>query len=101
MAQAGRFVVELDLIAYSAVSRTLLVARAEVTSRVIMSERENLWRDFEAMAKRPLSERIRYGFIWTYKPVLDDAPYRSFETMEDYRQWCEANLPKWLGFARV
>jgi len=43
---------------------------------------------------------MRYAFIKTYKPVLDDAPYRSFETMEDYRRWCEANLPDWLGYGR-
>ena len=36
----------------------------------------------------------------TYRPVLDDAPYRSFETMEEYRRWCEENLPDWLGFSR-
>jgi len=66
-----------------------------------VDDSEATWREFEAMAKRPLSLRIRYGFIHTYKPVLDDAPYRSFETMEEYRQWCEQNLPKWLGFARV
>ena len=53
------------------------------------------------MAKRPLSQRIRYGFIHTYRPVLDDAPYRSFDSMKEYRAWCETNLPKWLGFARV
>jgi hypothetical protein len=35
------------------------------------------------------------------KPVLDDAPYRSFETMADYRRWCEDNLPSWLGYRRV
>ncbi len=66
-----------------------------------MSERDQSWREFEAIAKRPLSQRIRYGFIKTYKPVSDDAPYRSFDTMEEYRQWCETNLPGWLGFARV
>ncbi len=66
-----------------------------------MNDRDALWRDFEAMSRRTLEQRIRYGFIWTYKPVLDDAPYRSFETMEAYRKWCEENLPRWLGFARV
>ncbi len=66
-----------------------------------MTEHGELWREFEAMEKRPLSLRIRYGFVYTYKPVLDDAPYRSFETMEQYRLWCEAHLPNWLGFARV
>jgi len=57
--------------------------------------------EFEAAAKRPLETRMRYAFIHTYKPVLDDAKYRSFNSMEDYRQWCEANLPVWLGYARV
>ena len=57
-------------------------------------------KEFEAAAKRPLKQRMRYAFIRTYKPVLDDASYRSFATMEEYRQWCEANLPEWLGYSR-
>jgi hypothetical protein len=57
--------------------------------------------EFEAAARRPLAVRMRYAFIHTYKPVLDDAPYRSFETMEEYREWCEKNLPEWLGYGRV
>ena len=57
--------------------------------------------DFEAAARRPLDVRLRYAFIHTYKPVLDDASYRSFDTMEEYRRWCEANLPEWLGYGRV
>ena len=55
---------------------------------------------FEVAARRPLKQRFKYAFIKTYKPVLDDAKYRSFETMEDYRQWCEENLPEWLGYSR-
>ena len=57
--------------------------------------------EFEAAARRPLRTRLRYAFIKTYKPVLDDAPYRSFNTMADYRRWCEANLPDWLGYGRL
>jgi len=57
--------------------------------------------EFEAAARRPLKTRFRYSFIHTYKPVLDDEPYRAFDTMEDYRRWCEANLPDWLGYGRV
>ena len=57
--------------------------------------------EFQAAARRPLALRMRYAFIHTYKPVLDDAPYRSFNTMEEYRQWCEKNLPSWLGYARI
>lgn len=57
--------------------------------------------EFEAAARRPLALRLRYAFVRTYKPVLDDAPYRSFERMSDYRQWCETQLPQWLGYGRV
>ena len=57
--------------------------------------------EFEAAAKRPLAQRWRYAFIYTYKPVLDDAKYRSFDSMEEYRRWCERNLPEWLGYGRV
>jgi len=57
--------------------------------------------EFEAAARRPLEQRMRYAFIRTYKPVLDDAKYRSFETMADYRRWCENELPDWLGYGRV
>ena len=57
--------------------------------------------EFEAAAKRPLAQRFRYAFIKTYKPVMDDAKFRSFETMTDYRQWCEENLPDWLGYGRI
>jgi hypothetical protein len=41
---------------------------------------------------------MQYSFIHTYKPVLDDAPYRAFDTMEEYRQWCRENLPAYLGY---
>ncbi len=57
--------------------------------------------EFEAAARRPLALRMKYAFIRTYKPVLDDADYRSFDSMEDYRRWCQENLPDWLGYGRV
>ena len=44
---------------------------------------------------------MRYAFIKTYRPVLDDVKYRSFETMAEYREWCERELPDWLGYGRV
>jgi hypothetical protein len=56
--------------------------------------------EFEAASRRSLETRFKYSFIKTYKPVLDDAPYRSFETMEEYRKWCDENLPDWLGYKR-
>jgi hypothetical protein len=57
--------------------------------------------DFEAAARRPLSQRLQYAFIKTYKPVLDDASYRSFESTAEYRRWCNENLPSWLGYGEV
>ena len=50
---------------------------------------------------RPLHLRIKYGFYWTYKPVMDDAPWRSFDSTAAYRAWCEANLPEYLGYKRA
>ncbi len=57
--------------------------------------------EFEAAARRPLPQRFRYAFVRTYKPVLDDARFRSFETTAAYRKWCAENLPDWLGYGRV
>ena len=79
-------------------STNRLLANGEEESVVIPPD----WlAEFEAAARRPLEVRMRYSFIHTYKPVMDDATYRSFDTMEDYRRWCEENLPSWLGYGRV
>ncbi len=60
------------------------------------------WREeFEAAARRPLPLRMRYAFIQTYKPVLDDVPFRSWDSTAKYREWCERHLPDWLGYGRV
>ena len=60
------------------------------------------WAEFREQCRRqmarPIEERIKYGFCRMYKPVLDDAPYRVFETMAEYRKWCADNLPDYLGF---
>lgn len=73
----------------------------ELAMRVPTSDELREWEaHFEAAARRTLKLRFKYAFIRTYKPVLDDAPYRSFETTAEYRAWCEANLPSWLGYGR-
>lgn len=56
--------------------------------------------DFQAANQRTLRERWNYSFIHTYKPILDDEAYRSFETLKQYRDWCEQNLPSWLGYGQ-
>jgi hypothetical protein len=45
--------------------------------------------------------RLKYGFNRVHKPVLDDTPWRSFDSMAAYRAWCEENLPEYLGFKRA
>jgi hypothetical protein len=32
---------------------------------------------------------------------MDDAKSRAWDTTADYRQWCEDNLPSWLGYGRA
>ena len=63
------------------------------------------WIDFRDQCRRqmqrPLELRIKYGFYRTYKPVLDDAKWRAFDTMAEYRAWCAANLPEYLGYKPV
>ena len=43
--------------------------------------RSEWFEDFEAAARRPLAQRWRYAFIRTYKPVMDDAKFRAFDTI--------------------
>ena len=60
---------------------------------------EELWREqCRRQMARPLALRERYGFVSVYRPVMDDAPYRIFNTMADYRKWCDENLPAYLGY---
>lgn len=54
--------------------------------------------EFEAAASRSLEQHVNNSFIKTYKPVLDDAEFRSWESTAEYRQWCRDNLPEWLGY---
>ena len=72
------------------------VTELEQRARAMGIDPENL-ADFEAARRRPLSQRMRM-FVRTYKPVMDDAPFRAFATTTDYRRWCNENLPAWLGY---
>lgn len=51
--------------------------------------------------KRSVQDRMRYGFCYVYKPVLDDAPWRSFDSTAAYRKWCRENLPEYLGYGEL
>lgn len=58
-------------------------------------------KEFEISLKRSVLERVRRGFIKTYRPVMDNAPYRIFSRMQDYKSWCEKKLPEWLGYGKT
>ena len=55
----------------------------------------------ERSLQRSIEDRMRYGFNYVYKPVLDDAEWRSFDSMEEYRRWCRENLPEYLGYGEL
>ncbi len=83
------------------VSKETELHAVDELSNVTEAERREWIAEFDAMARRPLPIRVRYGFIHTVKPVLDEAPSRVFDTMQQYRDWCEQQLPAWLGYGRV
>jgi hypothetical protein len=64
-------------------------------------ERQAWIDEFEAAAWRPLRLRMRYAFIKTHRPVMDDERLRAFDRRADYPAWCESALPSWLGYGRV
>jgi hypothetical protein len=76
---------------------TLPVAKETTLDTSLSEFREQCRRQLQ----RKLEDRIKYGFCLVYKPVLDDAPHRAFDSMADYRAWCEANLPAYLGFQQA
>jgi hypothetical protein len=47
---------------------------------------------------RPLEARMKYGWCRVNRPVLDTPGTRIFSSTREYREWCAANLPAWLGF---
>ena len=47
---------------------------------------------------RPLVARMNYGFCRVHRPVLDTPGVRTFSSTREYREWCAANLPAYLGF---
>jgi hypothetical protein len=75
---------------------------AEQTKNADVAAEDKSWQDFREQCRRqmarPLALRIKYGFCRMHKPVLDDAEWRAFDTMAEYRAWCAANLPDYLGF---
>lgn len=81
----------------------LRIPRARGIAYVIGRVDERTWREveFACAIRRSPRARIRRGWIKTYQPVLDDAPYRIFPSMRQYSRWCQARLPSWLGYGKA
>lgn len=63
-------------------------------------EEEHLMLDFLDGLSRTVEERIDLGLVSVRIPVIDDMPYRVFDTMEEYRRWAEKTVPRYLGYSR-
>lgn len=62
------------------------------------TEEEHFLLDFWDGLSRTIEERIEFGLVPLKLPVMDDASYRIFETMEEYRKWAERAMPPYLGY---
>ena len=66
--------------------------------------RDDEMRDFrrqcERQLRRPVADRIRFGFFHNPDPVRDAGVNRSFSSMREYRQFCASSYPAHFGYAR-
>lgn len=54
---------------------------------------------FEAGLRTSVEKRMRESFISIDEPGLDGKTL-FFSSNERYQEWCEKNLPSWLGYGR-
>ncbi len=50
---------------------------------------------------RPIESRMKYGFCRVPRPGFAQPTVRVFDTTRAYREWCEANLPAYLGYQQA
>src|SRR5436305_7603817 len=74
---------------------------SEAMAKVIKDDLVDFREQCRRNLRRTVEERMRYGFNYVYKPVLDDAEWRSFNSTAEYRQWCRDNLPEYLGYGEL
>jgi hypothetical protein len=65
-----------------------------------LNDEEQLKLDMEDTLSRTAEERIELGFIPMSMPIIDEVPYRIFDSMDEYRRWAAEELPPWLGYKR-
>jgi len=79
-------------------------ASLPVESYSLQTREDQGWADFRDQCRRQMqrsvADRIKYGFSRRIKPSPGEMGWRAFKTMAEYRAWCEANMPDYLGFKR-
>lgn len=63
-------------------------------------ELEDFRAQCERQLRRPVADRIRFGFFRNPDPVRDAGANRSFSSMREYRRFCEHSYPAHYGYAR-
>lgn len=64
-----------------------------------LSDKEQLELDIKDTLSRSAIQRMEMGLFQIKIPVIDNMPYRIFDTIQEYRLWANKNLPKWLGYS--
>ena len=63
-----------------------------------LTEEEALRLDFSDGLSHAVDERIGLGFMPMKLPIINEEPYRIFNSTKEYRKWANRNLPNWLGY---
>jgi hypothetical protein len=64
-------------------------------------ELKDFRRQCERQLRRPVADRIRFGFFRNPDPVRDAGVNRSFSTMQEYREFCARAYPPHFGYDRA
>ena len=66
-----------------------------------LSEQEQWEFDCYDSLSRKIEERILLGFVLMKLPYFDEKPYRIFNTMKEYKEWLNKEIPRYLGYNQV
>ena len=64
------------------------------------SDLEDFRRQCERQLARSLSDRLRFGFFRNPDPVRDSGRNYAFNSMAEYRRFCEHRYPGYYGYFR-
>ena len=65
-----------------------------------VTELEEFRKQCRRQLARALAERLRFGFFRNPNPVRDLNRNLAFDSMPEYRRYCEESYPAYFGYAR-